>query len=178
MFDASDAPMTARARAAFDELVSACLTLGGSITGEHGVGVLKTPYMESMVGATERELMAGIKSVFDPTGILIPGAVSERGGGGEDTSRVTIGAGLTVAGKAEDLHLVVLLDGDPNRAGVGGRAHLAAWTSSTSNFFCTLPIAFRGNEPTTRISRGRLWIDRVRATKLDSSTSSVQSPTT
>ncbi|WP_420881583.1 FAD-binding oxidoreductase [Rhodococcus sp. (in: high G+C Gram-positive bacteria)] len=73
VFDVSDAAMTARARAAFDDLVAACLALGGSITGEHGVGALKTPYMESMVGATERELMAGIKSVFDPTGILNPG---------------------------------------------------------------------------------------------------------
>lgn len=73
VFDASDADMTARARAAFDDLVAACLELGGSITGEHGVGVLKTPYLEAMVGATERELMAGIKSVFDPTGILNPG---------------------------------------------------------------------------------------------------------
>lgn len=73
VFDAADAAMTARARAAFDDLVAACLELGGSITGEHGVGALKTPYLESMVGATERELMAGIKSVFDPAGILNPG---------------------------------------------------------------------------------------------------------
>ncbi|CAM2961675.1 FAD-binding protein [Prescottella defluvii] len=73
VFDAADTAATTRARAAFDDLVAACLDLGGSITGEHGVGILKEPYMESMVGATERELMAGIKSVFDPTGILNPG---------------------------------------------------------------------------------------------------------
>ncbi|MGF7122155.1 FAD/FMN-containing dehydrogenase [Rhodococcus sp. BE178] len=73
MFEAADPDVTARARAAFDDLVAACLALGGSITGEHGVGVLEEPYMESMVGAAVRELMAGIKSVFEPTGILNPG---------------------------------------------------------------------------------------------------------
>ncbi|WP_207390305.1 FAD-linked oxidase C-terminal domain-containing protein [Rhodococcus sp. ABRD24] len=73
VFDAADAAATERARAAFDDLVAACLALGGSITGEHGVGILKKPYMESMVGTTERELMAGIKRAFDPTGILNPG---------------------------------------------------------------------------------------------------------
>ncbi|MFD7008958.1 FAD-linked oxidase C-terminal domain-containing protein, partial [Rhodococcus jostii] len=38
-----------------------------------GIGVLKEPYMEAMVGATERELMARVKAAFDPTGILNPG---------------------------------------------------------------------------------------------------------
>jgi D-lactate dehydrogenase (cytochrome)/glycolate oxidase len=73
VFDAADADMTARALRAFDDMVAQCLALGGSITGEHGIGVLKRPYLESMIGPTEQELMAGVKTVFDPTGILNPG---------------------------------------------------------------------------------------------------------
>ncbi|WAM19405.1 FAD-binding oxidoreductase [Rhodococcus sp. JS3073] len=73
VFDAADADMTARAHRAFDDLVAQCLALGGSITGEHGIGVLKRPYLEAMIGPTERELMAGVKAVFDPAGILNPG---------------------------------------------------------------------------------------------------------
>jgi D-lactate dehydrogenase (cytochrome)/glycolate oxidase len=73
VFDAADADMTARAHRAFDDMVAQCLALGGSITGEHGIGVLKRPYLESMIGPTEQELMAGVKTVFDPTGILNPG---------------------------------------------------------------------------------------------------------
>ncbi|MFD9668315.1 FAD-binding oxidoreductase [Rhodococcus sp. NPDC059968] len=73
VFDAADADMTARAHRAFDDMVAQCLALGGSITGEHGIGVLKRPYLESMIGPTERELMAGVKAAFDPTGILNPG---------------------------------------------------------------------------------------------------------
>ncbi len=50
-----------------------CLALGGSITGEHGVGSLKRRYLEPMIGSVERSLMTGIKAAFDPTGILNPG---------------------------------------------------------------------------------------------------------
>jgi len=73
VFDASDSEQSARALQSFDEMVVECLSLGGSISGEHGIGVLKEPYMEAMVGATERELMARVKEAFDPTGILNPG---------------------------------------------------------------------------------------------------------
>jgi D-lactate dehydrogenase (cytochrome)/glycolate oxidase len=64
---------TAAARAAFDEIVYAALDLGGTITGEHGVGSLKTPYLAAMLGKTEHALLARIKAAFDPAGILNPG---------------------------------------------------------------------------------------------------------
>ncbi|MFV9452732.1 FAD-binding oxidoreductase [Rhodococcus sp. NM-2] len=73
VFDASDSEQSTRAMQSFDEMVVECLALGGSISGEHGIGTLKEPYMESMVGATERELMARVKAAFDPTDILNPG---------------------------------------------------------------------------------------------------------
>ena len=51
VFDAADPEQTAAARRAFDAMVAACLRLGGTISGEHGIGVLKQPYLEEMVGA-------------------------------------------------------------------------------------------------------------------------------
>ncbi|MBF4997395.1 FAD-binding protein [Nocardia sp. BSTN01] len=73
VFDAADPEATARAYRAFDDMMNRCLSLGGTITGEHGIGDLKGRYLESMVGSAERELMRRIKEVFDPKGILNPG---------------------------------------------------------------------------------------------------------
>ncbi|KAB1142515.1 FAD-binding protein [Streptomyces luteolifulvus] len=73
VYDAADRDAAERAGAAFDDIVAAALALGGTITGEHGVGSLKTPYLDAQLGPTERELMTGIKAVFDPEGILNPG---------------------------------------------------------------------------------------------------------
>jgi glycolate oxidase subunit GlcD len=73
VYDPADRAGQEAARAAFDELLGAALALGGTITGEHGVGSLKAPYVVRQVGAAERELMARIKAAFDPAGILNPG---------------------------------------------------------------------------------------------------------
>lgn len=73
VFDPTDIDSAHAARAAFDEIVRAALRLGGTITGEHGVGSLKHPYLQGMVGDAEHALMARIKEAFDPLGILNPG---------------------------------------------------------------------------------------------------------
>lgn len=73
VFDARDEASSANAYAAFDEIVRAAMSLGGSITGEHGVGSLKSGYLTAMVGEAERALMGRIKAAFDPRGILNPG---------------------------------------------------------------------------------------------------------
>jgi glycolate oxidase len=49
------------------------LALGGTITGEHGVGSAKLPYLTVRLGEGQMQLQRGIKSVFDPAGILNPG---------------------------------------------------------------------------------------------------------
>lgn len=51
------------------------LGLGGSISGEHGIGMLKKPYIAMEVGQKELELMRGIKAVFDGKGRLNPGKI-------------------------------------------------------------------------------------------------------
>ena len=52
-----------------------CAELGGQVSGEHGIGHAKKQYLRESVGETAMNLMAGIKSVFDPKGILNPGKI-------------------------------------------------------------------------------------------------------
>jgi glycolate oxidase subunit GlcD len=73
VYDAQDLEARTRAMTAFHEILDAALALGGTISGEHGVGSLKAPLVGRQVGSTEVALMHGIKRVFDPHGILNPG---------------------------------------------------------------------------------------------------------
>ncbi len=57
------------------DLLKLAVKLGGTITGEHGIGYIKRKYLHIGVGKAERELMARIKKAFDPNGILNPGKV-------------------------------------------------------------------------------------------------------
>jgi glycolate oxidase len=63
----------ARARAAFAAIVRAALQLGGTITGEHGVGLLKRPYLVDEIGPDALDLSRDIKRVWDPDGRMNPG---------------------------------------------------------------------------------------------------------
>ncbi|MFF5407945.1 FAD-binding oxidoreductase [Streptomyces misionensis] len=72
-FDAQDEDESRRARESFDEIMALGLELGGTITGEHGVGVLKKEWLAREIGSVGVEMQRGIKAVFDPLGILNPG---------------------------------------------------------------------------------------------------------
>ncbi|MFE0630997.1 FAD-binding oxidoreductase [Streptomyces sp. NPDC058864] len=74
-FDAADPEESGRARESFDEIMALGLELGGTITGEHGVGVLKKEWLARELGPVGVEMQRGIKNVFDPLGILNPGKV-------------------------------------------------------------------------------------------------------
>ncbi|MEV6165963.1 FAD-linked oxidase C-terminal domain-containing protein [Streptomyces sp. NPDC052052] len=74
-FDHTDADESRRARESFDEIMALGLELGGTITGEHGVGVLKKEWLARELGEVSVELHRGIKAVFDPLGLLNPGKV-------------------------------------------------------------------------------------------------------
>ncbi len=71
--DARDADEVHRVEAAFEEIFEAAIRLGGTITGEHGVGLVKAPYLEWKVGAAGMDIMRGIKQAFDPHNLLNPG---------------------------------------------------------------------------------------------------------
>ncbi|MEW1722746.1 FAD-linked oxidase C-terminal domain-containing protein [Streptomyces sp. NPDC093109] len=72
-FDQADPDESRRARASFDEIMALGLELGGTITGEHGVGVLKKEWLSRELGPVGLELQRGIKRTFDPLGLLNPG---------------------------------------------------------------------------------------------------------
>ncbi|MFG1699429.1 FAD-binding oxidoreductase [Nonomuraea sp. NPDC049309] len=59
--------------AAADEVFRRALEFGGTLTGEHGVGLLKRRWLELESGPVAAELQRGIKALFDPLGILNPG---------------------------------------------------------------------------------------------------------
>ncbi|WP_062353979.1 glycolate oxidase subunit GlcD [Bacillus kwashiorkori] len=64
-----------RVERAFAEIFEAAIQLGGTITGEHGVGQMKAPYLEWQLGAEGVAIMRSIKQAFDPHNILNPGKI-------------------------------------------------------------------------------------------------------
>lgn len=75
LFDHRDPEELGRVEKASKEMMRACVELGGTITGEHGVGVDKRNYMRLVFGEAEVEAMRGVREVFDPTGLANPGKV-------------------------------------------------------------------------------------------------------
>ncbi|MER3632534.1 MAG: glycolate oxidase subunit GlcD, partial [Blastocatellia bacterium] len=71
--DREDKDAVARARKCVAETFELALNLGGTISGEHGIGYVKAQYLEYAVDRPTLEIMKAIKRVFDPKGILNPG---------------------------------------------------------------------------------------------------------
>ncbi len=65
----------AAAQAAFEEILDAAIALGGTVTGEHGVGLLKREGMRRELDPLAIALQRGIKDTLDPLGIFNPGKV-------------------------------------------------------------------------------------------------------
>jgi glycolate oxidase len=71
-----DAPLdekAGRVEAAVSEMFDAALSLGGTLSGEHGIGIDKAPFLRKEVGDVAFETMGRLKKAFDPEGILNPG---------------------------------------------------------------------------------------------------------
>jgi len=75
LFDRRNAEELARVEAASREIMATCVAAGGTITGEHGVGVDKRKYMRMVYTSVEIEAMRDAKGVFDPEGMMNPGKV-------------------------------------------------------------------------------------------------------
>jgi glycolate oxidase len=71
--DREDAAAIARARECVAETFRLSVELGGTISGEHGIGYVKAQYLDYAIDRPTLEMMKGIKKVFDPNGILNPG---------------------------------------------------------------------------------------------------------
>ena len=75
VLDKDNPKEVAAAEAALAEIFALPLEFGGTITGEHGVGSAKLPYLEAKIGPANMQLQRDIKKVFDPAGILNPGRI-------------------------------------------------------------------------------------------------------
>lgn len=73
MFDRRDPAQEVAARQTVEEIFDYTLKLGGTISGEHGVGIAKAPYMAKEIAPGALALMKRVKKAFDPAGILNPG---------------------------------------------------------------------------------------------------------
>ena len=72
---AGDDDARSRAEAAFSDIMELAVLLGGTITGEHGVGTMKAPFLAAQLGPEVLEVSRRIKAALDPAGILNPGKV-------------------------------------------------------------------------------------------------------
>ena len=75
MISGTDADETRRAEEAVAEVFRMAVEMGGTISGEHGVGISKAPFLEMEVGPLGVAVMKRLKECFDPNGILNPGKI-------------------------------------------------------------------------------------------------------
>jgi glycolate oxidase len=73
--DMSDAAWRDELPKAVREIFEFTVSLGGTLSGEHGIGLVQRPYMDIAFNAVQLDLMRGIKQLFDPKGIMNPGKV-------------------------------------------------------------------------------------------------------
>ncbi|MFT5779902.1 MAG: glycolate oxidase, partial [Crocinitomicaceae bacterium] len=73
--DLSDEQWNKELPIAIRELFTEVVKLGGTLSGEHGIGLVQRPYMDIAFSETSLQLMRSIKAVFDPNGILNPGKI-------------------------------------------------------------------------------------------------------
>jgi len=74
MTDLRDPEEMARVDQLLEELCEAAISMGGTLSGEHGIGIAKARFMDMEFSETSLDLMRGIKRVFDPNNILNPGS--------------------------------------------------------------------------------------------------------
>jgi glycolate oxidase len=81
LFDQRDRAQLQRVIAAAGEIIQFCVQVGGTLTGEHGVGMEKSELMPLMFSEADLELMRGVRAVFNPDGLLNPDKIFPLGKG-------------------------------------------------------------------------------------------------
>ncbi|HEY2379412.1 MAG TPA: FAD-linked oxidase C-terminal domain-containing protein [Gemmatimonadaceae bacterium] len=74
-YDANDPDQASRVHAAMREIMRACIDAGGTISGEHGIGIDKLPYMDAIFSSESLRAMCSLRDVFDPERRANPGKV-------------------------------------------------------------------------------------------------------
>ncbi|MBL8825836.1 MAG: FAD-binding protein [Planctomycetaceae bacterium] len=80
LFDERDADQVKRVLAASNEILAECIACGGSVTGEHGIGVEKIDFMTKLFAASDCEVMNRLRIAFNPTGRMSPGKMLPTAG--------------------------------------------------------------------------------------------------
>jgi len=75
LVDPDDGAMVERGEAVYAEIVEKAIEMGGTATGEHGVGLGKREFLEREHGVGAVEVMRSIKDALDPNGTLNPGKI-------------------------------------------------------------------------------------------------------
>jgi glycolate oxidase len=76
--DERDKDEMARVEKAMDEIVDYAMSVGGTLSGEHGIGIAKSKYLPRQLSETSLKTMRAVKKAFDPQGILNPGSFLEH----------------------------------------------------------------------------------------------------
>lgn len=81
LFDERNQEQLQRVIEASEEILNRCIDLGGSVTGEHGIGVEKISFMSRLFTETDLAVMADVRKVFNPSGLCSPGKMLPTAGG-------------------------------------------------------------------------------------------------
>lgn len=81
LFDERDRDQVHRVLLASDEILNKCIDLGGSVTGEHGIGVEKISFMNRLFSAADLEIMQHVRDAFNSTGLCSPMKMLPTAGG-------------------------------------------------------------------------------------------------
>lgn len=100
LFDADDPAAQARALEVSHEILRMCIRFGGTISGEHGVGIEKRPMMRELFAPADLALMERLRRAFDPDGLLNPGKILPGDGDGRAPRPAQLG-GMRVRADAE-----------------------------------------------------------------------------
>ncbi|OUN00164.1 MAG: glycolate oxidase subunit GlcD [Firmicutes bacterium ZCTH02-B6] len=87
LYDERNPDEVRRVIQASDEILSACIDMGGSITGEHGVGIEKVSHMRRMFSEADLAAMLDVRAVFNPRGLCNPGKIFPSPGGCVEVQR-------------------------------------------------------------------------------------------
>ena len=73
ILESNDGALPAETQAYIDELLPFVISIGGTVSAEHGIGTIKKKWVPQQLSPAVQTLQQQIKAVFDPTGILNPG---------------------------------------------------------------------------------------------------------